>query len=173
MPAVRIMGFILMVSGCCGLGIWYSMQLGRRINHIRQMMGILDILSSEIQYSRSTMPECCEIISKRAGEPYRSIFADICRQNQQDCGTALGDILEQFLQQGLEHTSLKEEKEIFIRCFSEIGYSDSWLQCQSIERGKVRLQYILDTEETELRKRGKLAVSLGTMSGILLVLLLL
>ena len=74
-----------------------------------------------------------------------------------------------------QKTPLKEaeEKEIFIRCFSDIGYGDPWMQQQHMERAKRELQEILNTEEEDVKKRSKLAVSLGTMSGILLVLILL
>ena len=68
---------------------------------------------------------------------------------------------------------LEKEKDIFIRCFSDVGYADEWMQKRNIERGKKHLQEIKDTEERDIKKRSKLAVSLGAMSGILLVLILL
>ena len=77
------------------------------------------------------------------------------------------------MEQELQDFSLGEEKDIFIRCFSDVGYADEWLQRRNIERGRERLKSLLDKEEEDLKKRSKLAVSLGTMSGILLVLILL
>ena len=54
-----------------------------------------------------------------------------------------------------------------------MGYADEWLQRRNIERGREKLRELLDKEDEDLKKRSKLAVSLGTMSGILLVLILL
>lgn len=169
----KVAGYLLILAGCSGLGFWYSMQMCLRIRHIREMIRILDFMKSEVTYNHSILPDCCEWIMEKTEDPYRRIFQRICEQYQRDCGEGFDHICGLALQEGLEKEPLKEEKEIFIRCFSDIGYGDPWMQQQQIERAKRELQEILNTEEEDVKKRSKLAVSLGTMSGILLVLILL
>ncbi len=173
MQVSNLVGYIFILAGCSGLGIWYSMQMQRRIQHIKEMIRILDLVSSEIDYGHSTLPECCERIYERTGEPYKSAFQSIYDHLQDDKGGDFCKVSETVLQEALTGSPLKEERDIFIKCFSDVGYADGWLQLQTIERGKKELLGILDTEEEEIKKRSKLAISLGTMSGILLVLILL
>ncbi len=173
MPLSKIIGYLFVLAGSSGLGLWYSMQMQKRILHIKEMIRILDMVISEIHYSHSTLPECCERVGEKAVEPYGRIFSGICDGIRGDCGAGFDRISEQFLRRGLQKLPLKEEREVFIRCFSDVGYGDGWMQYQIIERGRKELQGILGTEEEDLRKRSKMAVALGTMSGILLVLILL
>ena len=172
MYVAKVIGCLLILSGSSGLGIWYGMQLQRRTFHIKEMMRILDIVRSEIQYSRSTLPECCEKVSEKTSPPYKELFQNICRQLRMEYGIGFDRISVQIMGQGLEKLPLKEERNIFIRCFSDVGYGDSQMQYQIVERGRKELQDILEREEEDLKKRSKLAVSLGTMSGILLILIL-
>ena len=169
----KIIGYIFILAGCSGMGIWYSMRMQQKVWHLREMIRILDMMVSEIDYGRSTLPECCEWIKERAAQPYKGIFQKVCENSGHENGLHFGTVSREIMEQELRKFTLGEEKEVFIRCFSDVGYADEWLQRKNMERGKDRLQEMLDTEEEDLKKRSKLAVSLGTMSGILLVLILL
>ena len=170
MYVAKVIGCLFILFGSSGLGIWYGMQLQRRTFHIKEMIRILDIVYSEIHYSRSTLPECCERVSEKTSPPYKDLFQNICQQLRMECGIGFDRVSIQIMGKELEKLPLKEEKDIFIRCFSDVGYGDSQMQYQIVNRGRKELQDILEREEEDLKKRSKLAVSLGTMSGILLVL---
>ena len=169
----KIIGYLLILAGCSGMGIWYSIRMQQKVWHLKEMIRILDMVMSEIDYGRSTLPECCERIWQKAPTPYGEIFQEIYENSQQESGVSFGEMSGVLLQQGLREIPMEKEKEVFIRCFSDVGYADEWMQLRTIERGKAELQESLRTEEEDLKKRSKLAVSLGTMSGILMVLILL
>jgi len=173
MQISEVVGYALILLGSSGLGIRYSMQIGQRVSHIREMIRILDLVKSEMNYHHSTLPECCEQVFGKAKEPYKTLFHKIYETFGQGDGIGLDILCEEVLREGLEKLPLKEEKELFIQCFSDIGYSDMWMQYQNMERSGKQLQEILEREEKEMKTRSKLAISLGTMSGILLVLILL
>lgn len=172
MSVAKVVGYLFVLSGCSGLGIWYSQQLQKRVLHMKEMIRILDMVSSEISYSHSTLPECCEKVSEKAMEPYGEIFRNICEHIRGNSGISFDSVCKQCLTDGMQKLPLKEEKDVFIKSFVDVGFSDSWMQNRNIERGSRDLRGILDREEEELKKRSKLAVSLGAMSGILLVLIL-
>lgn len=169
----KIAGYLFIMAGCSGMGIWYSTKMQQKVWHLKEMIRILDMVMSEIDYGRSTLPECCERIWEKVPSPYGKIFREIYEDSRQESGVSFGEMSRAILQQGLREIPMEEEKEIFIRCFSDVGYADEWMQLKSIERGRAELMDRLGTEEKDLKKRSKLAVSLGTMSGILLVLILL
>ena len=165
-------GFGCVFCGCSGLGLWYSVQMKQKIWHLKQMVRILEMVISEIEYGRSTLPECCKTICERAETPYDQIFDQIYKTSYQKTGINFGELCARLLENGLSEISI-EEKEVFIRCFSEVGFMDEWIQKRSLERGRDELLHKIDAEEVDLKKRSRMAVSLGTMCGVLLVLILL
>ena len=173
MYASKIIGYLLILAGCSGMGLWYSMRMQQKVWHLEEMIRILDMVVSEIDYGRSTLPDCYAWIKEKAQHPYQNIFQKIWESTQGESGQHFGKVTERIMEQELQSIPLGEEKDIFIKCFSDVGYADEWLQRRNIERGRDKLRELLDTEEEDLKKRSKLAVSLGTMSGILLVLILL
>lgn len=173
MSVSRIVGYSFILIGCSGLGLWYSMQMQQRVRHLREMIRVLDIVISEIDYGNSTLPECCERVQEKAAAPYDAAFAKICDRIRYEDGCDFGKICADILHRAFQGMPVKEEKDVFIHCFTDVGYADEWVQKRNVERGKKDLQHILCTEEADLKKRSKMAVSLGTMSGILLVLILL
>ena len=169
----KILGYLFILVGCSGLGIWHSMRMQQKVWHLEEMIRILDMFISEIDYERSTLPECCKRIYEIVPEPYGSIFCEICERTGHEEGMDFREISREIMTERLRAIPIEKEKDIFIRCFSDVGYADEWMQKRNIERGKKHLQEIKDTEERDIKKRSKLAVSLGAMSGILLVLILL
>lgn len=169
----RWLGFFCIICGCSGLGIWYSMQMKQKVWHLREMVRILELAISEIDYGKSTLPECCLEIGERAPQPYGKLFQKIYDGFQEAYGLNLGSMSKQILEKGLADIPVEEEKEVFIRCFSDVGFTDEWLQKRNMERGRDVLLGRIEAEEIDLKKRSRLAVSLGTMSGLLLVLILL
>jgi len=173
MQISKVIGYFMIIAGCNGLGLCYSLQMRKRMVDIREMIHILDIVKSEMEYNHSTIPECCEFLARKAESSFGALFQKICDEFQRESGAGLDKICERILQEGLSEKTLKEAKDLFIQCFSDIGYSDMWLQYRNMERNRQQLQEILSTEENELKAKSKLAVSLGTMSGLLIVLILL
>lgn len=168
----KIIGFALVFLGCSGLGVFYSMQMKQKILHIKEMIRILEMFCSEIDYGQSTLPECCEVIGEKVSLPYGEILQRISAYPKEE-GIAFGEISDRYLRDGLKELPVGEEKEAFIKCFLDIGYADGWMQKRCMERGIEQLQGYLDTEEAEIKTKSKLAVTLGIMCGLLLVLIML
>ena len=85
-----------------------------------------------------------------------------------------GEEVATFLEEKLEILGLNErEKEEFIACFGNEGFEEDGMQIQSILRGKQELETAMQELDKTLTSRCRLAISLGTMSGLLLVVLFL
>lgn len=168
----KIAGYVFVFLGCSGLGFWYSLQMKQKVFHIKEMIRILELFCSEIEYGQSPLIECCEMIADKVPIPYQDAFKRISEHPKEE-GIAFGQLCERYLRDGLKELPVGEEKEYFIRCFLDIGYADIWMQRRCMERGMEELRGCLRTEEEDLKKRSKLAVTLGTMSGLLLVLIML
>ena len=144
----------------------------QKVFHLKEMIRILELFCSEIDYGQSTLVECCEMIADKVPFPYMDIFKKISEHPKEE-GIGFGQLCERYLREGLRVLPVNEEKEYFIRCFMDIGYADVRMQKRCMERGIEELRGCLCAEEEDLKMRSKLAITLGTMSGLFLVLIML
>jgi stage III sporulation protein AB len=73
---LRILGILLIMAGSVGIGFYYSAKEGYRVQDLLEFKKALMILSSEIEYMRSTLSEACANIAKRTGLGISPIFAE-------------------------------------------------------------------------------------------------
>ena len=127
-----------------------------------------------IRYGRSTLPECCLQLSQRVEEPYKSCLYKIYRENLKYDGTGFGYLCERTFAEGLKKLIVsKEHKELFILGFSKVGFEEDRMQIRNIEQIKEELEEGLVSLSKENASKCKIAISLGAMSGLLLVILFL
>ena len=80
----KIIGLLLMLSGCMGLGLWHSLQYKQQLENLHKICYILELMCGEIRYGRCTLPECCRQLTKRVEAPYRDVFLqiyEVCMEN--------------------------------------------------------------------------------------------
>lgn len=174
MDMQRVVGFVFILAGCSGLGMWYSMQFRLRIHNLKQMCRILTMIESQIRFGRSTMGECCKQIAKRVDNPFCKALQEIALELEQNQGNSLEEISREGFKRNLKKLVVSEkEKEEFIGCFTQEGFAEEGMQIQSILRGRQELEAVIGELNETLTSRCRLAISLGTMSGFLLVILFL
>ena len=173
MDMQKIVGVVLIFTGCAGLGGWYGREFRRQIQVLKTWCRILELFLSEIRYSRCTLPECCMRVSKRVEEPYKDIFSGIYLASCENTGESFGELCKRVLEEGLaEECAAKEDKELFMECFVSSGYEEDCLQLRSFEATKEELDKKVLDLEAEIASKCRLALSLGSMSGLLLIILL-
>lgn len=171
---VRVIGCMLTATGCIGLGVWYKLQFMGRLHHVRILISILDMMMSQVRYSKAMLSECCLSLSERLEEPYRSTFTGIWKAFGANTGEAFGEVFNRFMQECLEQVPLgKEEKALFLEFAEGCGYEDAGMQLRSMEQYRDRLESLSQKLSEEVTEKGKMAVSLGTLGGLLLVIILL
>lgn len=170
----RAFGFILILAGCSGLGIWYSMQFRLRIQNLKQMCHILSMLEGQVRFGRSTMGECCGQIAGRVDNPFQNVLQEIAGEMKENKGNSLRQVSQTSFDKHLKKLVVSsKEKEEFMACFAHEGFEEEGMQIQSILRGRQELEAAMQELNESLTSRCRLAISLGTMSGLLLVVLFL
>lgn len=170
----KIVGFIMILSGCCGLGLWYSSQFKKQVETLKDFCRILELFLGQIRFGRCTLQEGMFRITERVKEPYQQVFTDIYREICENHGESFGSICGRYLEEGLKRLPCrKQEKDIFIKCFAAEGFEEDTMQLRMIERTKEELEEILRETAAGNESRCRLALSLGAMSGLLLVILFL
>ncbi len=170
----KIVGLLFILIGCSGLGIWYCVQMKRERNCLYEMCRILELMCGEIRYGRSTLPECCRQLSKRIAEPYAGCFYRIYEECCNNEGKSFEELSRTCMEEDLKEIVVsREDKERFVSCFSGDGFCDGAMQLRNIEQAKKELEDKLCECRKDSCARGRLAISLGIMSGLLLVILFL
>lgn len=170
---MRLLGGIMMVSGCLGLGLWYRDQFIGRLRSLRDLTDMLEMLMSEIRYGKSALPECCRMLAGRTGEPYRSCLMGIYQKMRGQKGASFHKVFCADMEDCLSRLPLKQEdRQIFLQIFSEQGFQDGGMQLRCIEQGLEQLSQVIAGQEREQKEKCRMAVGLGAMSGLLLLIVL-
>ena len=170
---LRLLGGILIVSGSLGMGLWYRERFVGRLAALRNLQSILEMLMSEIRYSRATLPECCIHIAKRVQEPYSSCFVHIHAEMEKNTGIGFGQIFREQMEECMKGLPLlAEDRSCILSLFADGGFEEERMQIRSIEQQKELLMHTISRLEKENREKCRMAVGLGAMSGLLLVILL-
>ena len=164
----------MIVGGCLGLGLWYREQFIGRINTLRTLAMILEMLMSEIRYGKTALPECCLNLSARLEEPYSLCLYNIFKEAGGENGDSFCGIFDRNMEECLKNQPLKkEEREIFMQPFRGQGFQDGAMQLKNMEQALVRISDGITLLEKERKERCNMAVGLGAMSGLLLIIILL
>lgn len=170
---LRILGGILVITGSLGLGYWYYRQIGMRIGNVEELIRMLDLMMSEIRYSRATLPECCKALAGQMQEPYDRMFQKLSECLQKDDIVSFEAVFEQCLMESLRKTSARqEETEALLRFTRNSSIKDGKMQLLGMERCRQNLAGIKEKLESEAAGKGRMALGLGSLGGLLLLILL-
>lgn len=170
---MQILGGSLILMGCFGLGLWYRQQFLGRLRTIRELIRILEQWISEIRYNSSTLPECCRQIGRQRGDRLGKICAEVYREYTETEDTGFLELAEKSFRRQLRALPLKKEDiDEFLQFAEKEGYVDGAMQIKSMELSKQGLEHMADMQQREIAQKCRLSVGLGTMSGLLLLLLL-
>lgn len=170
---VKTLGACMIFSGCLGLGIWYRHQFGARIGALRSLEHILELLISEVRYGRASLPECCSHAARSLSSPFAEAFLEIARRMEENLGVPFGEVFREETAKALEEFPLQEsDREAFWQFTGQAGFADGQMQLRAMEQS---LELLGDTRrglEAEHGEKCRMAVGLGTMGGLLLILVL-
>lgn len=172
---LRLAGFSMIGLSCSGLGIWYAWEMRRRLEHLHAMNRIIELLISLLQYGKSTLPECCRQLAAQVEEPYRQAFALVYRKMAENRGDSFSEIYAEIMGEALRGVdALKEQdRQLFLRCVLQQGGDDGEMGIRLIQRQQELLKERIAGLEAENREKSRMAVGLGTLGGILLIIILL
>lgn len=163
----------MIVGGCLGMGLWYKQFFVGRLEALRNLQRILEMLISEIRYGKATLPECCGQIAGRLQEPYGNCFGQIYNRMAENTGVMFGQVFREEMEGCMKGLPLlQEDKNYFLDLFSENGFGDENMQIRSIEQCREMMMGVSKRLERENTEKCRMAVGLGAMSGLLLVIIL-
>ena len=169
---MKLFGAIFILLATTWVGFEMAKQLSERTRQLRQLKTALQSLEAEIMFSHRPLGDIALLLSAQLPKPLSLLFEQFAaRLNSEEAGvkraweSSLDDIWEQ--------TALRRgEKEVLKQFGETLGQHDRYSQQKHI---LLALSH-LDREEKEAVERQvqyeKMVKSLGFLSGLLLVILL-
>lgn len=167
---IRILGVILVVSGCGGIGFRMASQHKRLVRILRQLASVLDYMECELQYRLTPLPELCR---QGAGQ---------CRGSLRQVLLTLTKELEDQLRPNVAHcmqAALRQQKnlpEIPAQLLSQLGNSmgrfDVQGQLRAMEAVRLDTRRVLQELSADQATRVRSYQTLGLCAGAALAILL-
>lgn len=88
--SIKWFGAALILAGCGGMGFSMANGIRRQEKLLNQMVHLLGLLESELQYRLTSLPELCTLASKECSGTLREIFRDLSASlsKQENCDAA-------------------------------------------------------------------------------------
>lgn len=167
------MGSVMVFLGCLGLGMWYRGQMTGRIKALQLLKSILELLSSEIRYSRATLPECCRHIALQLPASFCKGMQEVDERMRRNDGDTFAAVFCECMRKPLEELPLREEdRKDFLGFASEAGFMDGQMQLRTLDRSCKLLADTTERLQKENVEKCRMAVGLGAMGGLFLILVL-
>lgn len=157
----------------------YKRENDEKVETDRLFLKVLHLLRSEIAYGVSTLPECCFNVSNRlgtSGEAERGIkqaLINVRDRMKQENGKDFGEVFGEEINKAAAKISVDPEGlEIFAKFAENKGFSDIEAQIRALDLCAEMLEERIEERKKKNGEKGRLAVKLGLLGGILIVILL-
>lgn len=159
--------FLILLSSSM-IGRFLSKKYVYRLQELEEMRNALNILKSKIKFTYEPIPEIFEEISNNTSKNIANIFQNAKKNmNTTTADIAWKDAIEQSV------TNLKEEdKHVLITLSKLLGQTDVEGQISQIEITEKFLEGQLREATEEKQKNEKLYTRLGTIIGLVIVIVL-
>jgi stage III sporulation protein AB len=168
---LKILGVLLIMAGSVGIGFYYSAREGFRVTDLLEFKKALLILSSEIEFMRSTLSEACANIAKRTGLGISPIFATFSQLLNEGEGETAYQLWLTALNS--ENTYLAAEDKTVLEDFGKtLGYLDKTMQKNAIEYAVCYIDEKAASLQKYSDKNNKMYRSLGVIGGLMITAVL-
>lgn len=171
---IDFFGCLLIFIACTAAGFYQASLLAKRSKQIRMLIHQLQRLETEIVYAMTPLPQAIEQIGKQSAPPLSRLFLSISHSLQQQKGKSTSQCWEEGVHRYWHETALQtNEKEIFLRLGHYLGISDREDQKKYILLSLQQLSAEEDIAREKQQRYEKMYRSLGVLSGLLIIILLL
>lgn len=171
---LKLIGAALVTAGAAGLGISYRQDLKDRLYHTKCLYTILELLESEISYSKAALPEACRMISYRTKKPYSSGLYNVWKIMNSNSGLTFSLVWKQEMGKCMHDIPIgSTEKEEFLNFADSTGYADNQMQLKMLEKCKKSVGEAIKHQEERMENKSKVVMSMGLIGGLLLTIVLL
>jgi len=154
-------------------GFYEAAHYARRPKQIRQLIGLLQRLETEISYGLTPLPDAFESAAKQTAEPLATLMRTAADKLSARGGEPLRTIWESAVMQTWGQTAMKTaERDILLQLGVSLGVSDRIDQVKHLRLAISHLQVEEAAALDEKRRYERMWRSLGVLAGALAVILM-
>jgi len=169
---MKLIGAIFILLATTWTGFEASKHLSERTKQLRQLKVALSMLEAEIMFGHTPLRDASEHIAKQMDKPLSWLFEYFSRKLSSD-HTTVKEAWEESLQEIWKLTALKQGELEVLKQFGEtLGQHDLISQQKHIRLALVHLEREEEEALDTQRRYEKMVKSLGFLSGLLIIILL-
>lgn len=96
--SIKWLGAALILTGCGGFGFTMAAGVREQMQLLKQLIRVLGILESELQYRLTSLPELCTLASVECSGSLRAVFREVAqslsRQESPDAAAGMETVLD-------------------------------------------------------------------------------
>lgn len=169
----KLLGILIIITTSACIGIKASDNLNIQLELLRKMKQLIILIGGEIKYNNSYLGQAFKNVSDRISAPYDELMVYVADKLDNRTGESLETIWKEGIDKTLSKSGLTKKHLLKLSELGEtLGYLDKDMQIANFELFIERLDFEIN-ESTEKNKANcKLYKSLGVLSGILIVVLI-
>lgn len=167
----RLLGAVLVIAGCGGLGLAGAARLDGRVRDLGELAAGLDALQRELGWRLAPLPQALDTAARAVHEPAAGFFAQCARQ----AGQPDGQPFQQVWHDGLSAAPLRlaaEDRALLERLGPVLGRYDGDSQRLALEDAAAGLRSLQGEAADDRRRLGRVYGVLGVTAGLFLAILL-
>lgn len=169
---MKIIGMILVITSCSGLGLIYSTRLKKRVEDFIRYKKALILLKNEINYSVTPLPEAFEYVGKKIEGHIGNYFTVISEELKKKISGNINTIFKEHAFRELEETCLnKKDIENIVSFSSNLGVLDKESQLNNIKLQIEVVEEEINNAREDESKNGNLFKTLGVLAGIFIIII--
>lgn len=166
---IRIIGAILVIIGCGGVGIMITVAHRNQVKTLRQLTMILDFMECELQYRQTPLPELCKLTAGNANGPIMTVFSSLSAELEKQISPDVEQCMKAVLQ-SVDNLS-RPIKESLLLLGQSLGQFDLEGQLKGIEMTKREAQRFLQEDTNDQESRMRCYQTLSICAGAAIVIL--
>lgn len=170
---IKVIGVICVISGCVGTGLSMSRSYVRRYRQLEMLRQMTVLLKGEIRFACAELPEAFEHVARRIDPPFSDFLKDLSGELRSMEGKPFHVLWKKHVEGSLGHSCLtKDDLEALIRMGGQLGFLDREMQLAAIDLYLDELDISMKSFGQTISQKQRLSLSLGILSGLFLVILL-
>ena len=170
---MRIVGIVLIVISCAGLGMVKGNEMGQRLKLLKEWQRLILLLQQEIS-CHTTLSDAFINVSKRALPPFQEFLMHLSERLTLYEGKSFCQLFSEEVNMTMKESSLSREDIEQMKTLGEMMEgADRAMQKKILERYGKELEITIGELRVQLPSKQKLYRSLGILGGVFLGILLL
>ena len=167
---MKWLGALLIFAGCSGVGIYMAIQYCKEVRELKQLIGALDFMSSELQYRLTPLPDLCHSVSKECAGKLRTFFATLSEELDKQIKPEIKSCVRSAIQKADQFSV--NMKDLLLQLGSSLGRFDLSGQIQAIDSVRQESRKLLQQMEEGKLTRVRSYQTLGICAGAAIVVIL-